>query len=246
MKFCAVILLLLVAGCASSDEATRRPSLNQVSMHMAYTQGQEQVQQAYREALQEMGLEVLADAPGRLQALQSGGDVPTSLTITLGPADTLTTGVRIVSDYVFRGEQFEHYPYELAYKAHKALTGRAAFPYIFPQAAYPAGASDCSVPVPENPEALVIPDGVETIRRLRQHLRYTDEAQRQGIEGRVYTVATVDETGMVTCAVVVAGLPAGLNEQAISALTKTRFQPFLYEGKPVAATISLPITFRLR
>ncbi len=55
----------------------------------------------------------------------------------------------------------------------------------------------------------------------------------------------MDETGKVTAANVVRPLGMGLDEKAIEAVKQWRFNPATQNGKPVAAQINIPVTFRL-
>jgi len=56
----------------------------------------------------------------------------------------------------------------------------------------------------------------------------------------------VDDYGDVACAEVVSGLPSGLTDVALGAITRSKFEPAVWDGVPVAIRMTLPITFRLR
>lgn len=74
---------------------------------------------------------------------------------------------------------------------------------------------------------------------------YTEEARNYRVEGTVILRAVLSKTGRVENIQVVAGLPYGLNEQAIKAARKIRFVPAMKEGKAVSMWIQLVYNFSL-
>jgi TonB family protein len=76
---------------------------------------------------------------------------------------------------------------------------------------------------------------------------YSDEAVKAKIQGKVVLDVTIDETGKAKDIKVRAGLPAGLTEQAVEAVTKKwRLKPAVdAKGNPVAVRETLEITFHL-
>jgi TonB family protein len=75
---------------------------------------------------------------------------------------------------------------------------------------------------------------------------YTEEARKNKVIGVVLLRVLIDETGNPTQVRVVRGLPDGLNESAIEAVKKSRFKPAMKDGKPVAFTVTLEVTFNIR
>ncbi|HMG23192.1 MAG TPA: energy transducer TonB [Kofleriaceae bacterium] len=67
--------------------------------------------------------------------------------------------------------------------------------------------------------------------------KYTDEARAAATEGVVVLDLIVDEHGRARDIAVVGGLPHGLTEAAIAALTACRFSPGERDGQPVAVRI---------
>ena len=79
----------------------------------------------------------------------------------------------------------------------------------------------------------------------RHYAKYTLEAKRQGIEGQILLRAVIDAEGNVADAEVVQGLPNGLNEAALKALRRSKFQPATLNGEPVAAVYHQSLDMKL-
>ncbi len=79
----------------------------------------------------------------------------------------------------------------------------------------------------------------------REKAKYTDEAQRNGLEGVVILDAIFDADGNITNIQVFSGLPDGLTESAIEALKKVRFNPATRDGKPVSVRGKMEFDFKL-
>jgi len=75
---------------------------------------------------------------------------------------------------------------------------------------------------------------------------YTELARRARIEGQVVLRAVIDESGAVTDLRVLAGLPLGLTESALTAVREWRFSPATRKGRPVAVYYELTVNFRLQ
>ena len=82
--------------------------------------------------------------------------------------------------------------------------------------------------------------GLQSIRPV-----YPDLARRAGVEGRVFVLAFVDESGTVTKAEVVKGIGAGCDEAAVAAIMKAKFKSGKQRGKSVKVRIAIPVVFRL-
>jgi len=74
---------------------------------------------------------------------------------------------------------------------------------------------------------------------------YTDEARRLRIEGDVVLEVVFGAAGTATVLRIVQGLGHGLDEAAIDAAKKIRFNPARRDGRPVDHTASLRVVFRL-
>jgi len=84
------------------------------------------------------------------------------------------------------------------------------------------------------------------IKGIQEKIVYPEIAKRAGVEGKVYVLAFVDETGTVTKAQVLKGIGAGCDEAALDAVLKTKFKPGKQRGKPVKVQVSIPIIFKLQ
>ncbi|WP_456428235.1 energy transducer TonB [Rhodocaloribacter sp.] len=100
------------------------------------------------------------------------------------------------------------------------------------------------------PEIFVIvedmPQLIGGLGSLQKKIRYPEIAKKAGVEGRVIVQFVVDEQGRVVDPVVVRGIGAGCDEEAIRAVSQARFKPGKQRGKPVKVKMSLPITFKLK
>jgi len=235
-------LVVFVCGCSAGNVARQDPVQNSVYKHTAYPQSPQEVHDAYLKAIQEMDLVVTSSTDARIHARSN--ETEATVIVEIGPSDTLVTDVLISSDYVMRGRDFTHYPYELSYKASQHLDKSKGFAYTYPQAVYPSHLTECRAPNIQHTEGVEMPELIGGLQGLASRLSYTPEALRAGIEGRIYVEAVVDEKGEVACAEIDTGLPGGLNERALAAMVASRFKPASFQGRPLAVKISLPITFR--
>jgi TonB family protein len=74
---------------------------------------------------------------------------------------------------------------------------------------------------------------------------YTEEARRAKIHGNVLLALVVDQNGNPRDIKVEKPLGMGLEEKAIEAVQKWKFQPATKNGRPVAMHISVAVNFRL-
>ena len=104
-------------------------------------------------------------------------------------------------------------------------------------------------PEPE-PEIFVIveqmPELIGGLGELQRKIRYPEIAKKAGVEGRVIVQFVVNEQGAVENPVVVRGIGAGCDEEALRAVQQARFTPGKQRGKAVKVKMSLPITFKLK
>ena len=91
-----------------------------------------------------------------------------------------------------------------------------------------------------------MPEPIGGIQAIQSKIIYPEIAKRAGVEGKVYVLAFVDETGEVTNAKILKGLGAGLDEAALNAVKQTKFKPGKQRGKPVKVQVSIPIVFKLQ
>ncbi|MEO0900477.1 MAG: energy transducer TonB, partial [Bacteroidota bacterium] len=81
---------------------------------------------------------------------------------------------------------------------------------------------------------------------IRDNFRYPEKAQKQGIQGKVYIIFTIDKEGKVTN-IRTRGPHPILEEEAqrIISLIPQMTTPARLNGKPVKIPFSIPITFKL-
>lgn len=76
--------------------------------------------------------------------------------------------------------------------------------------------------------------------------QYTEIARKARIQGIIIVQATIDESGNVTDARILKGLPMGLDQQALEAVREWKFEPATLDGEPVAVYYNLTINFTLQ
>lgn len=81
------------------------------------------------------------------------------------------------------------------------------------------------------------------LRALQKATKYPRKARKQGIEGRVVVRFIVDERGRVTEAEVAEPVHPLLDDAALTAVRKMRFEPAQKDGEPVSVQLSVPIGF---
>lgn len=90
-----------------------------------------------------------------------------------------------------------------------------------------------------------MPEIVGGMASLVDNIRYPQEAEAEGIEGRVIVTFVVDEDGDVLNAEVHDSVHPLLDAAAIAAVEATTFTPGTKGGQPVAVQMAVPITFSL-
>lgn len=89
-------------------------------------------------------------------------------------------------------------------------------------------------------------DGFEKFyKQLARDLRYPRRAALAEVEGKVFVEFVVDRDGNPTFIKVVRGIGYGCDEEAVKALSKTRWKPGRQRGFPVRVRMVMPIQFSL-
>ena len=96
----------------------------------------------------------------------------------------------------------------------------------------PAGDECADPPVKPRPRSIAQP-------------AYTSSAREANVEGKVRVEVSVDDSGHVTGARLLAGLGYGLDEAALEAAKRAAFEPATRCGKPVSATFVIAMRFSL-
>jgi protein TonB len=91
----------------------------------------------------------------------------------------------------------------------------------------------------------VMPEPVGGIAAIARKVVYPEAAKKFGIEGKVYLVAYINESGDVDDVKVLKGLQGGCDEAATKALKETKFNPGKQGGTAVKSQLSIPISFKI-
>ncbi|MFK7847265.1 MAG: energy transducer TonB [Rhodothermales bacterium] len=102
----------------------------------------------------------------------------------------------------------------------------------------------------EEPEIFMIvedmPELIGGLGSIQKKIKYPEIAKKAGVEGRVFVQFIVNVDGTVTDPVVVRGIGAGCDEEAVRAVAGAKFKPGRQRGVAVPVKMSLPITFKLK
>lgn len=81
---------------------------------------------------------------------------------------------------------------------------------------------------------------------VQNNMRYPSQAQRMGLEGKVFVEFVVGKDGRITDVKVLRGIGAGCDEEAIKVLRNSPvWSAGRQRGRPVRQRMVLPITFKL-
>ena len=82
---------------------------------------------------------------------------------------------------------------------------------------------------------------------IGENVVYPEDAQKEGIEGRVYISFVVEKDGSITSVTVARSVHPLLDKEGIRVMSMMpKWFPALLEGKPVRYMITYPITFKLQ
>lgn len=103
-------------------------------------------------------------------------------------------------------------------------------------------------PPPEpSPQPVRVGAGVELPERtIFVEPRYSEMARKVRLEGTVILDTVIDRNGHIRDIVVLRGLPMGLTEEAIRAVSKWRFEPPMLENMPIELAYVVTVRFQLR
>lgn len=91
----------------------------------------------------------------------------------------------------------------------------------------------------------VMPEPEGGLPAIYKLITYPDIAKRAGIQGKVYLMAFINESGGVDDVKVIKGIGGGCDEAAIEAVKQTKFSPGQSGGKNAKVKMSLQIQFKL-
>ena len=72
------------------------------------------------------------------------------------------------------------------------------------------------------------------------------KAKQEGVEGRVFVKAYINEEGTVDRTEILKGIGSGCDSVAMKAIMDTKFTPGKQRGEPVKVQVSIPIVFQLK
>lgn len=115
----------------------------------------------------------------------------------------------------------------------------------------PAPVAIPALPAPPAPPAVVEPVRIggavrPPVRTVFVEPRYTEPARRARIQGTVILDTVIDPRGRVVDVSVLEGLPLGLTEAAVAAVSQWRFEPTELDGRPVPVAYVVTIRFAVR
>lgn len=90
----------------------------------------------------------------------------------------------------------------------------------------------------------VMPEPFGGIEAMQRNVNYPAAARNEGIVGKVFVKAFIDENGEVDRAEIVKGLGYGCDEEALWVVKNTRFRAGKKNGKNVRVQLTIPVTFK--
>jgi len=90
-----------------------------------------------------------------------------------------------------------------------------------------------------------MPEPVGGIIAIQEKVIYPEYAKEKGIEGKVFVIAFVNESGDVVNAEVIRSANPVLDSAALKAVRQVKFEPGQDEGKKVKVQVTIPIMFKL-
>jgi len=114
--------------------------------------------------------------------------------------------------------------------------------------------TDVVFDIPEGPPPSPEPEGPIQVggdvlppeKTFAPQPQYTEIARKARLQGVVIVQAIIDKQGSVTNVKVLKGLGMGLDQAAVDAIKKWKFEPATLNGKPVAVYYNLTVNFRLQ
>lgn len=89
------------------------------------------------------------------------------------------------------------------------------------------------------------PEPIGGIEAMIKNVVYPQTAKDQGIQGKVFVKATIDEKGNVLETSILKSVNDDCDKAAMDAIKKTKFTPGIKDNKPVKAEITIPVMFKL-
>jgi len=91
-----------------------------------------------------------------------------------------------------------------------------------------------------------MPEPIGGMKSIQEKILYPDSAKKNGIEGKVFLTAFINEVGNVVSVKIIKGIGYGCDDAALTAVHQTKFTPGKQSGKTVKTQVSIPIVFKLQ
>jgi TonB family protein len=91
-----------------------------------------------------------------------------------------------------------------------------------------------------------MPSPIGGMTAIQKRITYPEQAKREGVQGRVFVKAYINEQGAVDKVELLKGIGAGCDSVAMNAIQETKFTPGKQRGEPVKVQVSIPIVFKLQ
>jgi len=90
------------------------------------------------------------------------------------------------------------------------------------------------------------PTPIGGLQAIQEKIKYPAKAKNEGIEGRVFVKAYINERGEVDEVTLLKGIHNECDSVAMAAIKQTKFTPGMQRGEPVKVQVSIPIVFKLQ
>ncbi len=98
---------------------------------------------------------------------------------------------------------------------------------------------------PQQSDKIYLPSEVDVKLQIKERpkAKYTENARRNCVNGKVLLKVVLRSTGKVEDIEVIKGLPEGLSESAIEAAHKIQFEPAKKDGQKVSVAVKVEYDF---
>ena len=90
-----------------------------------------------------------------------------------------------------------------------------------------------------------MPEPVGGAASISKKIVYPETAKNAGIQGKVYMMIYINESGNVDDVKIVKGIGGGCDEEAIKAIKSTKFSPAMNGNTAVKAKLSFALAFKI-
>ncbi|MEO8231282.1 MAG: energy transducer TonB [Ignavibacteriota bacterium] len=90
-----------------------------------------------------------------------------------------------------------------------------------------------------------MPEPIGGLEEIQRKVIYPPEAKEQGVQGKVYVLAYINEEGIVDSTKIIRGIGGSCDEAAMKAIKQIKFKPGRQKGIPMKVQVTIPIMFKL-